>query len=129
MSCYEWRANLDRYLDTELPDPAAAEMEAHLRGCPSCAADALSRLQLKRATRAAGQRFAPRPGFRLKIEQSIGVAKRPRVKWRWTWNLATVTALGLILVSTAFLLKHWVAIRLERTRGPACFHVGQRQSR
>jgi anti-sigma factor RsiW len=28
MSCYEWRANLDRYLDSELPDAAAAELEA-----------------------------------------------------------------------------------------------------
>ena len=96
MSCYEWRANLDRYLDTELPDPTAAEMEAHLRGCPSCAADALSRLQLKRTTHAVGRRFAPRPEFLLKIERSIGVAKSPRMKWRWAWNFAAVAALGLI---------------------------------
>jgi anti-sigma factor RsiW len=106
MSC-EWHANLDHYLDDELPDPAAAEMEAHLRGCPSCAADALSRLQLKRTTHAVGQRFAPRPEFRLKIEQSIGAAKRPRMRWRWAWNFAGVAALGLILVSTAFWLQHW----------------------
>ena len=107
MSCYGWRANLDRYLDTELPDPRAAEMEAHLRGCPSCAADALSRLQLKRATRAVGQRFAPRPEFRLKIDQSIGAATRPRMKWPWAWTFAAVAALGLIVVSTAFWLQHW----------------------
>ena len=107
MSCHEWRADLDRYLDGELPDPSAAELEAHLRGCPGCAADALSRLQLKRTTHAVGHRFAPRPEFRLKIDQSIGVAKRPRMKWRWAWNFAAVAALGLILVSTAFLLKHW----------------------
>lgn len=106
MSC-EWHANLDHYLDDELPDPAAGEMEAHLRGCPSCAADALSRLQLKRTTHAVGQRFAPRPEFRLKIEQSIGATKRPRMRWRWAWNFAAVAALGLILVSTAFWLQHW----------------------
>lgn len=107
MSCDEWRAMLDRYLDTELPDPTAAEVEAHLQGCPNCAADALRRLQLKRTTHAAGQRYAPRPEFRLKIEQSIGAAKHPRMKWRWAWNFGAVAALGLILVSTAFLRKHW----------------------
>ena len=107
MSCHEWRANLDRYLDDELPDPSAAEMEAHLRGCPGCAADALSRLQLKRTTHAVGHRFAPRPEFRLKIDQSIGAATRPRMKWPWAWTFAAVAALGLIAVSTAFWLQHW----------------------
>ena len=108
MSC-DWRANLDRYLDDELPEAAAADMEAHLRGCPSCAADALSRLQLKRTTRAVGQQFAPRPEFRLKIEQSIGVAKGPRMKWRRAWNFAAVAALGLMVASVVF----WV----QRSRG------------
>jgi anti-sigma factor RsiW len=108
MSC-EWRANLDRYLDAELPDAAAAEMEAHLRGCPSCAADALNRLQLKRTTHAVGQRFVPRPEFRRKIEQSIGPAKRPRMARRWAWNFAAVAALGLIVVCTA--------VWMQRSRG------------
>jgi anti-sigma factor RsiW len=105
VSC-EWLANLDRYLDDELPDPSAAEMEAHLRGCPSCAADALSRMRLKRTTHAVGRRFAPRPEFRLKIEQSISAAKRPPIEWRWTWSLAAVAALGLIVVSVAFWLQN-----------------------
>lgn len=109
MSCYEWRANLDRYLDAELPDSAAAEMEAHLRGCASCAADALSRLQLKGTIRATGHRFAPRRDFRLRIERGIGAAKRPRMTWRWAWNFAAAAALGLVIVSTAF----W----LQRSRG------------
>ena len=62
MSC-EWHANIDHYLDDELPDPAAAEMEAHLRGCPSCAADALSRLQLKRTTHAVDSGSLPGRSF------------------------------------------------------------------
>jgi hypothetical protein len=71
MTC-PWSAKLDRYLDSELPDAEQTEMEAHLRGCPTCAADALSRLQLKRVTQAVGRRFSPSPEFRLKIEQSVG---------------------------------------------------------
>ena len=62
MTC-DWRAKLDRYLDDELPGGEAKEMEAHLRGCPSCAADALSRLQLKRTTRVAGTPFLPGRSF------------------------------------------------------------------
>jgi anti-sigma factor RsiW len=103
MSC-EWRANLDRYLDGELPGPAAAEMEAHLRGCSSCAADALNRLQLKLATRAVGQRFAPTPEFRRKIEQSIGRAKRPRTGRLWAWSFATVAALAVVCAAVG--LQH-----------------------
>jgi anti-sigma factor RsiW len=103
MSC-ESRVNLDRYLDDELPDPAAAEIEAHLRECTSCAADALSRLQLKRATHAVGRQFAPRPEFRLQIEKSIGAAKRSRMEWGRAWNFAAAAALGLIVVSVALWL-------------------------
>jgi anti-sigma factor RsiW len=108
MSC-EWRANLDAYLDSELPDPAAAGMATHLRECPSCAAEALSRLQMKRTTHAVGRQFAPRREFRLKIEQSMGAAKRPRMQWRWAWSFGAVAALGLIVVSMAY----W----LQRSRG------------
>jgi anti-sigma factor RsiW len=108
MSC-EWRASLDRYLDDELPAPAAVELEAHLRGCPGCAADALSRLQLKRTTQAMGRRFVSRPEFRLKIQQGIGAARRPRMARRWVWSFAGVAALALILVSMVW----WQ----ERARG------------
>jgi anti-sigma factor RsiW len=109
MSC-EWHANLDRYLDDELPGPVAADMEAHLRGCASCAAEALSRLQLKRTTQAVGRQFVARPEFRLKVEQSIAARKRrPRIEGRWVWSFAAVAAIALVVVSMVF----W----LERSRG------------
>ena len=38
-----------------------ANFEAHLRTCPACAADAISRLQMKRMTRAAAARYSPSP--------------------------------------------------------------------
>src|SRR5215510_14184198 len=104
MTC-EWVPKLDLYVDGELSVGELTEVEAHLRACPTCAADALSRLQLKRMTQAAG-RFSPRPEFRLKIAQSIDAAKRPRWARRWAPALAATAALVLMLVPAAVWLQH-----------------------
>ena len=71
MTCDLWRNKLDAYVDAELPREEFATLESHLRTCPSCAADALGRMQLKRMTKTAAARYAPAPEFRLRIEQSI----------------------------------------------------------
>jgi anti-sigma factor RsiW len=49
MVCEAWKAKIDTYLDGELPDEDMRTFDAHVRNCPSCAADALSRVQMKRA--------------------------------------------------------------------------------
>lgn len=105
MSC-DWSAKLDRYVDDDLTGSERVDLEAHLRGCPSCAADALSRLQLKRKTQAAGQRFAPSPEFRLKIEQSIRAPKRHQWSSRWIPALAAVAAMGLLTISGVLWQQH-----------------------
>jgi anti-sigma factor RsiW len=105
MTC-PWSAKLDRYLDSELPDAEQTEMEAHLRGCPTCAADALSRLQLKRVTQAVGRRFSPSPEFRLKIEQSVSAPKRRPWMVRWTPAFAAAASLVLVLISVGVWLQH-----------------------
>jgi anti-sigma factor RsiW len=106
MSC-EWSGKLDRYVDGELSGGELAEMEAHLRGCPACAADALSRLQLKRMTQAVGRRFPPRPEFRLKVEHSVSAAKHPWWTMPWVPACAAVAAaLALMLISTSVWLRH-----------------------
>jgi len=105
MSC-DWAAKLDRYVDSELSGGELTEVEAHLRTCPACAADALSRLQLKRMTQAVGHRFSPRPEFRLKIEQSIGKAKAPRWTTRWLPAFAAAAALALMLIPATVWFEH-----------------------
>jgi anti-sigma factor RsiW len=110
MSC-DRGSKLDRYVDAELPDAELAEVAAHLRTCPACAADTLSRLQLKRMNQAVGRRFTARPEFRLKIEQSIGAGNRPWWAWRglrrrWIPAFAALSAFALILVSVAAWLQH-----------------------
>src|ERR1035441_773214 len=109
MSC-DWSGKLDRYVDAELSGSELTEVEAHRRACPACAADALSRLQLKRMTQTAGRRFSPAPEFRHKIERSIGRAMRPWLAgwWpgRWVPALAAAAALVLVLISAAVWLQY-----------------------
>jgi len=89
-----WRAQLDTYLDGELPADQMRALDAHLRTCPSCAADALARVQFKRAVKTAGARFVPSAEFRGQIQKKI--AAKPRRSWKLNFALAGVCALVLI---------------------------------
>jgi anti-sigma factor RsiW len=104
MTC-DWVPKLDLYVDGELSGGELTGVEAHLRTCPTCAAEALSRLQLKRMTQAAGRRFSPRQEFRQKVEQRIDRAKRPLWAWGWAPVLAAAAALVLVVIPT-FWLQH-----------------------
>ena len=120
MTC-DWVPKLDLYVDGELSGGELTKVEAHLRTCPTCAPDALSRLQMKRLTQAAGRRFSPRPEFRLKIAKSIDAAKRPSWARRWAPALAVAAALVLMLVPAASWLQH---LRSEQALGElADLHV------
>jgi anti-sigma factor RsiW len=101
MACESWTEKLDAYFDGELTADDARALQEHLRGCSSCAADGLARLQQKLAVRAAGQRFTPDPAFRARIEKSIA-ARKPS-PWRRYWLPALAAAAVLLMVS-AFLL-------------------------
>ncbi len=95
MACELWQNQLDGYLDGELSSDAMRSLDTHLRTCPACTADALSRVQFKRSIKAAaGNRFAPSAEFRAKIHKSI--AAKPRWNWNFGWKLATA-ALALVL--------------------------------
>ena len=71
MVCESWKAKLDTYLDGELPEEEMRTFDAHVRSCPSCSADALARVQTKRAIQVAGKRFTPSAEFRKRVQQSI----------------------------------------------------------
>jgi anti-sigma factor RsiW len=77
MTCDELHGMLMPYVDSELPTGELAELESHLRGCASCAAEALGLLQTKRAIRAAATRYVPSPEFRLRMEQSMRAKRKP----------------------------------------------------
>ena len=105
MACDSWTEQLDTYLDGELPATEARALDEHLRGCASCAAQALRRVQQKRAVQAAGQRFTPDPAFRARIQNSIA-ARRPSL-WSQRWlPVSTATAAVLLIAGALFLTLH-----------------------
>jgi anti-sigma factor RsiW len=107
MNCELWREQLDAYVDDSCTPEELADLENHLRICSACAAEALARLQLKRATRAAAAaRFVPSPEFRLRIEKTAQKGRKPLWKSTWIPSLATAFALLLIAASTILFTRH-----------------------
>jgi anti-sigma factor RsiW len=101
MACLDWAGKLDAYLDGELEVAEARAVSEHLRGCASCAAESLSRVQQKRALHGAGQRFVPDPAFRARIQKSI--APRKSREWNRLWFPALAGAMVLVIVGALFL--------------------------
>jgi anti-sigma factor RsiW len=110
MICEQWYEKLDAYVDdaSDLYRPEEfADLEQHLRSCPGCAAEAMSRMQLKRATRAAAARYNPSPTFRLRVQKNIHAEHKPTWAWRWIPGLAGAAALiFLVAVSAAIWVRH-----------------------
>src|SRR6185503_3723276 len=102
MACEHWTEKLDAYVDGELPAAEARALDEHLRGCASCAAEGLRKVQLKRAVQAAGQKFTPDPAFRNSIQRSIAASRSS--SWKRRWLPVVVTAIAAVLIASAFLL-------------------------
>jgi anti-sigma factor RsiW len=94
MVCESWKAKLDTYLDGEVLEQEMRTFDAHVRNCPSCSADALARVQMKRAIQVAGRRFTPGAEFRKRMQQSI--APKPLRSFRMGWLLAATAAVILV---------------------------------
>ena len=103
MVCESWKAKFDTCLDGELPEEEMRASDAHVRGCPSCSADALTRVQMKRAIQIAGQRYAPSVEFRKRVQQKI--ASKPQHSFRpgWTFALAVVAIIVAGTLTSAYL--------------------------
>src|ERR1700722_14001571 len=97
MVCESWKAKLDTYLDGEVSEDEMRSFDAHVRSCPSCSADALSRVQVKRSIQAAGRRYTPSAEFRKRVQQKI--AASPRRSFSLGWAFATAAA-AIIVVAT-----------------------------
>lgn len=91
----DWSPKLETYLDGELSASEMRTLDAHLRTCPSCAADVLSLIQTKRAIQSAGKRYSPTPEFRERMRKSI--ASKPRRSPIRMW-IGVTAAVALLLV-------------------------------
>ena len=96
-----WQSKIPAYVDTELSEQEMRAMDAHVRECSGCAAEALRQMRLKHETKLAGRRYEPSPEFRRKIAGQIS-AKKP-ARWRYIWAPALAAAVMLVLVAGSFL--------------------------
>jgi anti-sigma factor RsiW len=107
MPCDAWAGKLDAYLDGELDSAAAREFSAHMRDCGSCAADALERVQVKRAVAAAGKRYEPGSEFRARmlknVTAKVATSEKRDVRHPagrgWLWWVIGVPALSVLIIS------------------------------
>jgi anti-sigma factor RsiW len=95
MVCESWKETLDTYLDGELPEAETRSFDAHVRGCHSCSADALTRVQMKRTIQVAGRRFTPSAEFRRRVQQSI--APKPQRSLGLGWMFFAAAAVILVV--------------------------------
>jgi anti-sigma factor RsiW len=106
MACDSWLEKLDAYLDGELPSAEMSAFDGHVRGCPECAANALARVQMKRAVRSAGLRFTPSAEFRQRIRAKVVPAEsRSRASLNWLWATAAMALLLLALGGWSYLRR------------------------
>jgi anti-sigma factor RsiW len=106
--CESWKGKLDGYFDAELAPDEMRAFDAHLRSCPSCAADSLAHVQMKRTIHTVGKRFTPTAEFRKKIQQGITKQKPRRAMGLgrvWIAATATVATLAIIALIANFGLE------------------------
>ena len=109
MVCESWTAKLDTYLDGELSKEEMRTFDAHVHSCPSCSADALTRVQMKRTIQVAGKRFSPSAEFRRRTQQSI--APKPQRSRRLGWMFAAAMA---VILAVGALTSTYVGTRSGR---------------
>lgn len=105
MAADTWTGKLDAYLDGELPAGETREVGEHLVGCPACAAEALRKVQQKRAVQAAGQRFTPDSAFRARIQRNIAPPRPLLWHQRWFPAFGAAVTVAVLLLAATFLLN------------------------
>jgi anti-sigma factor RsiW len=112
---------LATYLDGELPPDEMREVDAHVRSCPSCAADVLGDVQLKRAVQSAGRRYSPSSEFRARVQQRVQGSRSSIFSGGkagasvWSNWLTSVTVMTLLLIASVA-AAYFGQRRLEREK-------------
>ena len=117
-----WQEWLDTYVDGSCTKEEFEGIEDHLRSCPSCATDTLSRLQMKIAVRAAAVRYAPSAEFQRRVEKSV------KVSHKTVWEIpevrvAALAAVVLLLVVLSFSWWHRYSTRAQAVSELLDIHV------
>jgi len=103
MACDSWRGKLDAYVDGELTPADARAFSQHLRECPTCTAEALERVQIKRAVASAGKLYVVSAELRRKVLKSA--SSKLRSQSRWAWAVVAAPAVLVVIVSVLVYLS------------------------
>src|SRR6201993_917215 len=124
MVCELWKTRLDTYLDGELPSEEMLAFDSHVHSCPTCGADALARVQMKRSIQAVGKRFTPSPEFRKMVQRRIE-AKPRRSSFGIAWMMASAVTAVLVVIGLATIYRGRDTDRTEQGYSEvAGLHVG-----
>lgn len=97
MTCELWQDKMSAYADAELLADEQAGMDSHVAACQACAAELLTELRLKQATRLSGRAFAAPAALRARV---LAPAARRR---SWFGAMMPLVAAAAV-VAIAFLL-------------------------
>jgi anti-sigma factor RsiW len=103
MVCESWKSKLDTYLDGEVSEEEMRSFDAHVRNCRSCSADALTRVQMKRAIQVAGKRFTPSAKFRKQMQQTMAPKRQRSFRLQWMLAAAAIVILVVGTLTSAYL--------------------------
>lgn len=124
MATNQHPTQLSAYLDGELASADAAAFEQHLRGCPHCAVEIATALQLRRGMATARGFYSPDPAFKQRVLRSVGAA-RPRPR-RFSFLSAALATAAIALALATFLWSvrsTQTALREQTFREVADLHV------
>ena len=99
MTCKDFEAQLDAYIDNELPPAVVGEMTEHLGACAACARSHERQLALRRALTQHAPALQAPPGLRASIRQAIRAQIRPAATRRlpeWRWLAAAAVLVGVV---------------------------------
>jgi len=105
MNCELWQDKIDAFVDSELTPVQARALQEHLRECPACSAETLSRQRLKLETHLAGQRFTPRPEFESRMRRKLEASPKGS-RWSLLPAFAGAAAVLVVAVFAGISLRH-----------------------
>ncbi len=112
MNCQETNQVLDGYIDGELDLVKSLEVEQHLEQCPACAQKEKTLATVRATIQAAGLRFEPPAGLRLRIQSSLRDAVRSEpASRRWRLPRLALAASLLLAVLVGWGARDFLASR------------------
>ena len=108
MTCRDARQHLTDLSRGKLPAELAANIRAHVAGCPACSEALRSEEQLRALVRGHAPRFTAPPALRARVQAALRNAERPPRMVRHTWVRRHPWLTGVLAGATAALAAVWV---------------------